>query len=86
MIKVEELNSLVEILSKAGMDRDNADDLVIKAVRIAQDKKIPVLKALRKLSNPGGHVDFIERQLSMALREASIRELDKLTSLNTTPE
>lgn len=86
MIKIIELNSLVGLLSKAGIGWDKADDLVIRALKKAQDEKIPVIKALGGLSSSDAHENSDEYHLYIALKEVSVIELNKLTSLNTTPE
>jgi hypothetical protein len=82
MIKITELNALINLLENAGMERDKADDLVMKATVIAQDKNIPVIKAVGDMANPGGHEDSVEYHLSIALRQISVIELNKLVSLN----
>jgi len=81
MQKIRELNALVEILNKAGIERDKADDLVMKVAGIAQENGTSVIKTLIEQADSGAHEDSIEYQLFIALQSVSIVELHKLTSL-----
>jgi len=76
-----ELNTLVDILNNAGIERDRAEKHVTKMVEEAKTKGTSVIRALVDSANSGAHEDTIEFQLSIALKSISIIELHKLSTL-----
>ena len=83
-MKMKQLGDLVTLLSKAGIEAEKADSLVIKVAGIAQSREIPVITALREFADSGANPDSINYHLHIALQNISTIELGKLTTLLST--
>lgn len=80
----KELHELVTLLSNAGIEKEDADDLVIKAVKKSTKDDTSVMCALYKLADDGKKTepDSKKHHLQIVLRKLrGSRELEKLTSL-----
>ena len=83
--KLDELNTLVDILNTAGLNRGEAQELVFETIAgekgTATVQDIPVMQALREYQDGGAKPETMQRQLCEAFKHIPKEELDKLKTL-----
>jgi len=80
----EELDKLTNILIAAGIEQQNADEIVTVVVVNAAQEKISVMRALREFSQKGEKDPdpvSLQFQLHIAMKGIKEAELQKLTAL-----
>ena len=71
MTRKEIISALVKLLTEAGLEREKAEALLRKAVKVARCKHSPIVNTLRGFANPGAHRDSKEFHLHLALQNVS---------------
>ena len=83
-MKKEDMEALVDLLAKAGIEFEKAEKLVERIVKIARRKHFSVLNTLLGYADAGAGSDSMRYQLYIALQSVSRRELIKLTQSKST--